>query len=125
MELNDQIQNVRKDGKAIQIRDNWYNFFKPRLDIKKGMKVKLSYVENKGFNNIKTIEILENEPIKELKILDIKEIDDKIASMILSYSKDLCIAYIENVKSFEDLDLVMNKATECLLYSFKKIKSSL
>ena len=57
--IQDEVQAVRKDGKAIEIKNVWYNFFKPNLNVKKGQIVKLSFKVNKGFNNIQKFKILE------------------------------------------------------------------
>lgn len=143
-QLIGEIYSFSKDRKSININGIWLHNFLPFDDkITKGIEYKITYstkkVGDKEFNNIKSFERNNNEkPIKiditnqieqqkkeELKSYLSNEQKEKTASMILSYSKDLCIAYIENVKAFEDLDTVMNKATECLLYSYKKIKSNL
>ncbi len=62
-ETSGEIQNIRKDNKAIAILGNWYNSFKEIKDLKKGDNIKLIFTEkkldNKVFKNIKSYELIE------------------------------------------------------------------
>ena len=129
--IEGQIYSISKDKKSISILGEWYHSFLP-TNFNKSDNVKLTYVENKKgdktFKNIKSIERTKN---NEPKIEIIKETnfknyeDNKSAIMLTSYIKDVVVAVITKSQSFEDIDLVTEKATECLLSSYKKIKSSL
>jgi len=133
MEIIDEVQNVRKDGKAIQIRNIWYNFFKPRLDVKKGMVVKLIYSTNKGFNNIKQIEI-QREGEEGTKSKDstntpsrnpLMPSDPKEALMLTSYIKDIFIAVMNNSKEYHDPEELLKSITEYVTDSYNLVKKKL
>lgn len=52
------VKAVRKDSKAIQVDGSWYSSFNP-VDCHKNDLVKVEYVINGDFKNIKSLEILE------------------------------------------------------------------
>ncbi len=131
--ITGQIYSVSKDKKSISILGEWYHSFHPTI-FNKSDNVKLTYVENKKgdktFKNIKSIETIKtenqnNEPTIEQKDNFKEYKDDKTAVMMTSYVKDIAVAYINNVKSYEDLNYVTKQATESLLASYKQIKSNL
>jgi prefoldin subunit 5 len=112
-----EIQAIRKDFKALEIENSWYNAFDSSLkDFKKGDNVKIEFVENKQFKNIKSIQLIKpnitnaSNPIKQNK--------DTLASQILSYSKDIFIELRKTDKQirFEDI-------TKLLAEEFKAIKN--
>lgn len=95
MEILGEIQNVRKDSKGIQINNDWYMFFKPNKEIKKGDYVSLEYKENKGFKNIKNIAIVEE--VKEIKEVPNKpKLELTTLNTILMCAKDIKISCINN-----------------------------
>ena len=95
-QIEGEIQNVRKDFKAIEISNEWFNFFNPNKELVKGDKVKIIYTEKKKedkvFNNIKNVEI-----IKEARVIPVKAItlSDPLSSQdkntIIITAKDLFI----------------------------------
>jgi hypothetical protein len=110
-----EIQAIRKDFKAFEIENSWYNVFDNSLkDFKKGDNVKIEYVENKQFKNIKSIKLIE--PVKTQNLIP-KQNKDTLASQILSYSKDIFIELRKTDKQirFEDI-------TKLLAEEFKQIK---
>ena len=110
-----EIQAIRKDFKAFEIENSWYNVFDNSLkDFKKGDNVKVEYVENKQFKNIKSIKLIE--PVKTQNLIP-KQNKDILASQILSYSKDIFIELRKSDKQirFEDI-------TKLLAEEFKQIK---
>lgn len=111
-----EIQNFKIGRKALAINNIWYNSFKEvSPDLKKGDLVKIEYTVKDNFKNIKSI-------VKEVKLESNNEktfpISDIIASQILSYSKDIYIAGLNN-----DQDADFNKIVDKLLDNYKKIKS--
>ena len=69
--INGEVQAIRKDRKAVEVLGNWYNSrFKVLDDIEKGDYIKIEFTENKGFNNIKSYEIMDipKQDVKQSKI---------------------------------------------------------
>ena len=105
MEINGEIQNLRKDRKALQIEGIWYNsnFKELDKDLKKGMNVLIKFTKKGDFNNIKSVEILDK-PKLNLSKLSIfkKEISDTCKNCIIMTAKDFAIgkniSIVESVK---------------------------
>lgn len=122
-----EVQAVRKDGKGLEIHNEWFMFFKPCFEFKKGDQVKLTYEVNKGFNNIKNCELIKKD-VPEIKTIESNlnnEQKTRTATMLTSYVKDILTTFIANSKSYEDLGLVQEKATEEILEAYNKIMNSL
>ena len=120
-ETTGEIQSIRNDRKGLCILGVWYlsNFKKIDPSLNKGDKIKLIYDEvkkdNKVFRNIKSIELIkDSNNVKESKINEV------VYSQILSYSKDLAIALMENGKPQE-----LDKIVDLMIKEYKKIKESL
>lgn len=111
MEIKGEVQAVRKDGKALQIENNWYQFFKPNKAIQKGDIVKINYTVNKDFNNIKKLDYIEVEPEikKESKVSNPEKpklkLDTTTLNTIIMSAKDIKVAHVEmNVpRQFKDI----------------------
>ena len=113
MEIQGEVQNIRKDGKALQIENEWYQFFKPNKNVKKGDYVSLDYTENKGFRNIKKIAVYEKEVKEEVKqeikpkVLDNeKKLDTTTFNTILMTAKDIKIAHLSHKVNLKYKDII-------------------
>ena len=110
-----EIQNFKIGRKALAINNIWYNSFKEiDSNLKKGDLVKIEYSIKNNFKNIKSI--IKQEEVKQES--NKVPISDIIASQILSYSKDIYIAGLNNDHE-ADFSNIVNK----LLDNYKKIKS--
>jgi hypothetical protein len=113
-----EIENIKKDFKAIQIEGVWYSSFKPITDLQKGQTVKLVYTENKGFKNIKTYEIIpKNKPTVITKEYNIS---DTTFNTILMCSKEI---YLNFINKGERVNL--KEVTEGVIESYKLIRKNL
>ena len=117
-EIIGEVQNLKKDFKAIQISGEWYSSFKPLTDVQKGQTVKILYLENKGFKNIKTIEII---PLNKPTVIT-KEynISDTTFNTILMCSKEI---YLNFINKGERVNL--KEVTEGVIESYKLIRKNL
>ena len=103
MEINGEIQNLKKDRKALQIDGIWYNSNFKELDkeIEKGMNVLIKFTKKGDFNNIKSVEILDKLKSNILE-KDKKEISDTCRNCIIMTAKDFAIgkniSIVESVK---------------------------
>ena len=112
--IEDNIEVVRKDRKAVEVMGAWYNSFKPLSeDFTRGDLVKIKYVENKGFRNIKSIEKIKK-PLAEVGIA--------IKEKILSDSTINCLV-MQSVQLSKDEDISLDKATDQIINCYKKITS--
>jgi len=124
-EITDEIQAIRKDRKAIEILGVWYQAFKPILDtINKGDIVNVKYSQNKGFNNIVSINKIVAENLKPTHVIQDNR-KDQIAGMITSYVKDIVVAVIQSSQSHDELKVVTEEATLNLINAYNKIKQSI
>ena len=108
MEINGEIQNLKKDRKALQIDGIWYNSNFKELDkeIEKGMNVLIKFTKKGDFNNIKSVEILDrpksNNGYRKILQGDKKEISDTCKNCIIMTAKDFAIgkniSIVESVK---------------------------
>jgi hypothetical protein len=94
----------------------WYSDFGV-CPCKKGDEVKLEYEINGNFKNIKKIDVLKK---SDQVMQGFRE--DKNASMILSYAKDLVVAGMEKTGIEVDIKAAMNLAAEAVVEAYKKIK---
>lgn len=118
MEILGEIQNVRKDSKGIQINNDWYMFFKPNKEIKKGDYVSLEYKENKGFKNIKNIAIVEE--VKEIKEVPNKpKLELTTLNTIIMCAKDIKIAFMDKNKNIK-----FKEITKEILEGLKEMRLS-
>ena len=126
-EIIDEVQAIRKDKKAIEILGAWYQSFKPLNEsIQKGDQVKILYTQNKGFNNIVSIEkiVAENLKSKENHVVQDNR-KDQIASQLSAYVKDIAVAVIQSSQSHDDLKTVMDLASSNIINTYNKIKQSI
>lgn len=88
METKGIIQAVsNKNGKyGIKLNDEWYNGFNDS-PVKKGDEVVLEFEENGIYKNVKNVQVS-----KEATNKFEEAGNSKIASMIISYAKDLVVA---------------------------------
>ena len=85
--IEGEIQAVKKNQKGVEIENEWYNSFTLIEDLEKGDIVKLNYVKNKGFNNIKSYEKVIQKP-KEIK----NQISDSTINTLLMNIKEIHLA---------------------------------
>jgi hypothetical protein len=113
------IQNIRKDFKALQVENLWYSSFILLDDFEKGDCVKIQYSENtkngKTFLNIKHIEMVEAKDLPLVqKLTEIQhEVSDTTLNTILMCAKEI---HIYNNKPLIGI-------TKELIESYKLIKS--
>lgn len=122
-EISGEIQNKRKDGKGIQIFGVWYMTFSAEVlkGFEKGQEVKIVYELNKGFRNIRQISGVVKIP--EIKPVQNNKLDQTTVNTILMSVKEIAVAYLNNTKEFTDLEIVTDKATECMLKAYHRIIS--
>lgn len=111
-----------KDGKyGISIGpNNWFNGF-GECPCKKGDQVDITYhVGTNGFKNIEEVYVS-----KEQKTATKEFHDDKNASQLTSYAKDLVVEWMEKANQPMDVKAVMNTAAEAILEAYKKIKTGI
>lgn len=81
-----EIEIMRKDRKALKISNKWIQCFKEiPTNFQKGDLVKISFIENKGFLNLKSIE-------KVSKPLETKDFSDTVKNCIILTAKDIYLA---------------------------------
>lgn len=116
MEFNTQgeIQNIRKDGKAIAILGNWYNSFKEIKDLKKGDEITLIYNENKKdnkvFKNIKSYKLIEK----------VKQIESNKEIVISDTGKN-CILMQSVIIYLDRKDLTLSEIVKTVTEAYKLI----
>jgi hypothetical protein len=110
------VQN--KKEKSLAINGEWFNSFLAKTieDINKDDEVKISYTIKDQFKNIKSIEKL-NKENKEVKP---NFNQNSVATMLLSYSKDLAIALMENGKP-QELHTIVKSLVDEYNYIIKNI----
>ena len=119
-----QVQNIRKDKKAIQIKNEWFSGFNI-LDYKKGEELEITYfVNEKGFNQIKDIKFL---PISHNELKSDKKPNEIIASQLTSYTKDILNKLIESnlITTKEDFIRYSELISNNLIEQFNKFKVKL
>jgi len=138
-EITGDVQAIKKDRKAVEIENIWYSSqFKLIPDnIEKFDNVKVIYSQNKGFNNIVSIEKIVAENLKPNPEAWKKSFKDKenhvvqdnrkdqIAGMLSSYVKDIVVAVIQSSQSHDELKTVTELATTNLINAYNKIKQSI
>ena len=113
--IEDMIQAIRKDRKAIEIMGAWYQSFKPiSEDFKRGDLVKVSYKENKGFINIVSIEKISLPmPLCASGNITKEKIPDTTINCLI----------MQSVQLSKDEDISLDKATDQVLRCYNKIIS--
>lgn len=92
LNITGEIQNLRKDRKAVQINNEWYNFFKGvSEEYKKGDYVTVNYSIKGTFKNASKISIVEKkEPIPQvIKYTHETQVNPKIQMSREALSKNL------------------------------------
>jgi len=112
MEIEGEIQNIRKDRKALQIDNEWYNSHFKLIpnDIQKGDFVKILFVIKNDFKNIKSVQVF-----KKAEIKSNKEINPQTFNSILMIARDL---YIQRK------DITIEEATDLAVRSYKRLINS-
>ena len=116
--ITGEIQNIRKDRKALQIEEIWYqsNFNPIDESINKGDNIIIEYTEKGDFKNIKSINFSQdNSEIIEAESKSIKLRDSTTINNLVMCSKDICIS--NKIK--------LSEATKQVLESYKQIRDSL
>jgi hypothetical protein len=118
-EITGTIQAIRKDFKALEINNEWFNFFKANSEFKKGNIVVISYSVNQGFNNIKKITLTESKP----EIKELKSIPNQTQNTILMNVKDIIIADLNNKTTFsrEEIKTKILSLTDCFKEAYNKL----
>ncbi len=112
-----------KDGKyGISLgKDNWFNGF-GECPCSKGDEVEINYEVKNGFKNIKELNVTKKQ---ENAAREVHE--DKNASQLTSYAKDLVVAHMnmENAEPFASMQDAMSLAAEAVLVAYNKIKAGI
>ena len=114
-EITGEIQNIKKDMKGLQINNIWYSSFKVLDSYEKGQTVKITYTENKGFNNIKDIELIDSTVKKESY-----NVSDTTVNTILMCSKEIYLNLFN-----KGTDIPLSEVTEDVIESYKLIRNNL
>lgn len=104
--ITGEVQNIRKDKKALQINNEWYNSkFKVLDNVNKGDKINLQYKENKGFKNIvnyyidiEPLETINHSNNYELKLPTPKETINTLVMQSITHSNNLKLNLIDATK---------------------------
>ena len=125
--VEEQIQAIRKDRKAVEVLGEWYNSFKPlSVEFNKGDNVKIEFTENKGFKNIKKIDKINVLPPLNNNKEHNQSIDTTTLNTLLMTIKDIYIKELDLfIKEKADESLSLNKITEDVLDVYKKVKQSI
>jgi hypothetical protein len=115
-EVTGELQNIKKDFKAVQIEGIWYSSFKPLTDLQKGQTVKILYLENKGFKNIKTIEIIPQ--VKPVITKELYNIPDTTVNTIIMCSKEIYLNLFN-----KGTEIPLSEITEDVIESYKLIRN--
>ena len=90
--IQGEVQNIRKDSKAIQINNEWFSGFKV-LRFNKGDNIEIEYfVNDKGFNQIYSSKLLPKE-VKLDNVTTSNELTNTDKDCILLCAKDI---YLDN-----------------------------
>lgn len=111
----------QKEGKyGISIGpDNWFNGF-GTAPCKKGDTVEVDYeVGNNDFKNIKEVKVTKTQEITQKGFHE-----DKNASQLTSYAKDLVIKAMEKAE-IKDIKEAMSTAADAVTEAYKKIKTGI
>ena len=118
-EVIGEVQNVRKDFKAIAINNIWYSGFKV-LDFEKGDKVRIKYfVNNKGFNNIEDIFLIEENKQFKSEIISNLNKDTKSNEMSNQTFNSILINAREIFVSLRTISI--EEATDLAYKSYKRL----
>lgn len=112
----------QKEGKyGISLgKDNWFNNY-GECPCKKGDEVEITFeVGKNGFKNIKEVKVTKKQ---ETSTREFHE--DKNASMLVSYAKDLVVAGMEKGLPEKDIKEAMSNAAEAVIEAYKKIKTGI
>lgn len=118
-EISGEVQNIRKDRKAIQIENVWYssNFKAIPETINKGDNVLIKYTEKGQFKNVKSIEKLD---IEESEKAPEKRIKDSTAvNNLVMCSKDIFINLGKDSKK------TLLEVTKDVIESYKEIRDNI
>lgn len=116
-EITGEIQNIKKDMKGLQINNIWYSSFKVLDSYEKGQTVKITYTENKGFNNIKSIEVIPSVTVIKKESYNVS---DTTVNTILMCSKEI---YLNLFNKGEKVN--MQEVTKTVIESYKLIRNNL
>ena len=122
-EISGEVQNIRKDRKAIEIEEVWYqsNFNPISEDINKGDNVKINYSVKGDFKNVVKIEKVESKNLdNEITVTEHKPIKDSTTiNNLVMCSKDIFIALKDNKL------ISLKSITKQVIENYKQIKESL
>jgi len=115
-EVIGEIQNIRKDFKAIQINNIWYSSFFVIDDFIKGDNIKLTYRENKKDNKtfLNIISIEKNKQEEKLNNEKIEIPRETFNTLIIRL-----VNLYNDPKNNNDIE----ECAEVLVKGYKKIKS--
>ena len=124
-EITGIVQSIREDRKALKLNNLWFSSFTQLPnDLEVGENIKLKFKENtkdgKTFKNIKGFDyVTEKEDIKAEK-----KPNDMLSSQLMSYSKDIFVALINQAKEGKP-QFNLDSCVDSVINQFKKIRDSL
>ncbi len=125
-EITGIVQSIREDRKALKLNNLWFSsFMQLPNDLEVGENIKLKFKENtkdgKTFKNIKGFDyVTEKEESKQ----EPKKVNEILASQLMSYSKDIFVALINNTKEGKP-QFNLDSCVDSVINQFKKIRDSL
>lgn len=91
LEVRGTVQSMRKDRKGLKLNDQWYSDFDV-LSCNTGDVVEIHYYVNGDFRNIKALKVVGQSASTASTPSNSMYSNDKTASMLVSYAKDLWAA---------------------------------
>ena len=128
MEITGIVELLKKDKKGLKlVEEDWYSSWNDEVNCNPGDEVKITFDQNtkddRTFNNFTKIEVIgkSTQPILSKALVD----NSKVASMLVSYAKDLTVTQMEKSGAVMDVKNVFPVAMDIVIEAYKKTKQEL